>query len=407
MARRSKPLGWPRYMVDKRLSGGRTGYYWDPPSWAKNRGCPFRAEALGAEYGPAKARCDDLLNVQFDAWRRGDDSQAPRAVPGTFDWLVAVYKDSPQFRRLTVGSRADYDRALAMVADHQLKDGRRFGELNLAGVSPGAADKLHDAILSGGRGNRMRTAKLAMDVCRRAWKISWRLKSPLVPHLNPFERMGISYRPQGNRAATYEELRSFVAKADERGFRSIGTAAMIAFYWLQREEDIFLRLAWTHYRPQQAPGTVRVFHNKTDVVVDVPLYDDDGDELWPELTARLDSEPHHGTLIVMRDAPDRRRGLHLPWATSASNPVRHVQRVVRAITDAAGLSTDITFTSFRHGGHTDAADSGLSDAQIRALSGHRSATMVPLYAKRTMDQRRSGARKRLEARRTKGGNLSE
>ena len=109
----------------------------------------------------------------------------------------------------------------------------------------------------------------------------------------------------------------------------------------------------------------------------------------------------------MRDKPDRKRKVHLPWATSAVNPVRHVQRVVAKIREAAGLPAEITFTSFRHGGHTDAADAGLTDAQIRALSGHRTTAMISIYAKQTKDQRLAGARMRLEARRTKRGNLSE
>jgi hypothetical protein len=160
------------------------------------------------------------------------------------------------------------------------------------------------------------------------------------------------------RAATLEELNCFVAKADELGYRSIGTAALIAFWRLQREEDIFLRLGWSHYRPLDARDTVQILHNKTGESVDVPLYDQDGTQLWPDLMPRLDSEPRVGTLLVMRDKADRKTKVHLPWATSASNPVRHVQRVIAQIRDAAGLPPDITFTSFRHGGHTDAADAG-------------------------------------------------
>jgi hypothetical protein len=109
----------------------------------------------------------------------------------------------------------------------------------------------------------------------------------------------------------------------------------------------------------------------------------------------------------MRDKADRKGKVHLPWATSATNPVRHVQRIVAKIRDAAGLPSEITFTSFRHGGHTDAADAGLTDAQIRARSGHKTAAMISVYAKETKAQRLAGARMRLEARRTKRGNLSE
>jgi hypothetical protein len=51
--------------------------------------------------------------------------------------------------------------------------------------------------------------------------------------------MGLSYKPRKTRAATLDELNTFVSKADELGHRSMGTAALIAFWWLQREEDIF------------------------------------------------------------------------------------------------------------------------------------------------------------------------
>jgi len=60
----------------------------------------------------------------------------------------------------------------------------------------------------------------------------------------------------------------------------------------------------------------------------------------------------------------------------------------------------------RHGGNTEGADAGLSDAQLRALSGHRSADMPIIYARETMKQRRTGARMRLAERTNKGG-LSE
>ena len=321
--------------------------------------------------------------------------------------MVQQYKVSPKWQKLADGTQDDYDRVLALVSGHKLKDGRRFGELSLRSITPGAADKIHEQLLVKGNKHRQRTAKLAMDVCRRAWGVAYRSFPTIVPAQNPFSKMGLSYKPLKTRAATLEELNSFVARADELGYRSLGTAALIAFWWLQREEDIFLRLGWSHYRPSDAPDVVRILHNKTGEAVDVPLYDQDGTQLWPDLGRRLDSEPRVGTLLVMRDKPDRKSKVHLPWATSASNPVRHVQRIVGQIRDAAGLPSDITFTSFRHGGHTDAADAGLTDAQIRALSGHKTAAMISVYAKKTKDQRLAGARKRLQARRTKGGNLSE
>jgi hypothetical protein len=45
---------------------------------------------------------------------------------------------------------------------------------------------------------------------------------------------------------------------------------------------------------------------------------------------------------------------------------------VRLILRAADTDPAITFTSFRHGGLTELGDADLTDAQIRAVSRHKS-----------------------------------
>jgi integrase len=175
---------------------------------------------------------------------------------------------------------------------------------------------------------------------------------------------------------------------------------MIAFFWLQREVDILSRLAWSQYRPADAPDLVRTRHHKTGVPIDMPLLDDDGSDLWPELTARLDACERRGTLIVTRDTPDRFKQVHLPWKK------RHFLRTVSKIRKAAGIDPAIKFMGLRHGGNTEGGDANLTDAQLRALSGHKTASMTQLYTKRTVQQRREAARKRRDSR-TKGGQLSE
>ena len=67
---------------------------------------------------------------------------------------------------------------------------------------------------------------------------------------------------------------------------------------------------------------------------------------------------------------------------------------VKSIIRAAGLRDELSFTSFRHGGFTEAADADLTDAEIRAQGRHKSAKVLPRYAKRTMKQVEAGAKKR-------------
>jgi hypothetical protein len=142
-----KPQGWLKYMVARRLSEGATAYYWAPPTWAKERGCLIKPESLGTDYGAAKTRCDEVLNPHFAAWRTGNETSLELAAPfGTFDWLVSTYKDSPNYSELPDNTRRSYDGALAMVSGHKLKDGRRFGSLPIASITPGAADKLFEKL---------------------------------------------------------------------------------------------------------------------------------------------------------------------------------------------------------------------------------------------------------------------
>lgn len=408
--KKRKPPGWPNYMLPKPVNGV-IRYYWNAPSWARKRGCPIKSEALGADYGQAKARCDDVINPIFDSWRTGgqtDEAIEKRMIIGSFDWMVSIYKKQKKYTKLPVGSRDDYDRALRNVADFKLVDGRRFGSVSLKNISAPSVDRLYEKLRVNQQGlSRSRSALLEMTVCRLAWKYALRAEPALIPTLNPFVGIEIEYKPKTTRAATLSELKRFVAAADADGSMSLGTAAMIAFYWLQREEDIFMRLAWSDYCPPGKLDRVMIWHHKNhDERIPLPLFDVDGTQLWPEMTSRLESVSRTGTLIVMRDRPDPKKKVHLPWMTGGKNPMRYVQSEVRRLCRVAELPDEITFTSFRHGGHTDGADADLTDAQMRALGGHKTTAALLRYAKETDAQRQVAGRKRLNAR-TKKGDLSE
>jgi hypothetical protein len=250
---RRKPVGWPDLMTAKRLVSGSIAYYWSPPMRARKAGCPVLPEALGTDYGAAKQRCDDVLNPHYRSWLakgEGVEAGTERAMRGTFDWMVATYKVSPKYTKLPAETRSSYDRMLNMVSVLPLKDGRAFGSLTLASITPGAADKLHERIKVNPKGGeRIRTAVLAMKVCQRAWNVARRSEPKAVPSDNPFQKMDLAYKAKTTRLFQYDDLQKFVAAADAAGEQSIGTAAMIAFFWLQREIDIIGRLALVALSP--------------------------------------------------------------------------------------------------------------------------------------------------------------
>jgi hypothetical protein len=110
-------------MRSKRLKSGLTGYFWDPPTWARKGKCPVHAQALGTDYAAANQRCDEVLNPQFDAWRTGGEAGKPSAVLGSFDWMVSVYKGNPKYKDKPPKTRKDIDAALTLASKHKLTDG--------------------------------------------------------------------------------------------------------------------------------------------------------------------------------------------------------------------------------------------------------------------------------------------
>ena len=211
-------------------------------------------------------------------------------------------QNMPASRRKT---RRSYDAALALIGNHLVKDSRRVGSFSLKAITGAVVDKLYVKLLTRDDGTeRRRTVNLAMAVARRAWNVARRASADRVPLENPFERMGLKYRPKQTRPVTREELMRLVAAADAAAAPSIGTACMISFYWLLRQSDC-LKLAWGSYRPADAPDVARLVHHKTGEPVGVPLFDDDGTTLFPELCDRLDASRRLGSMIVMRDQPDR------------------------------------------------------------------------------------------------------
>ncbi|BAS00594.1 hypothetical protein BV133_3000 [Blastochloris viridis] len=215
--------------------------------------------------------------------------------------------------------------------------------------------------------------------------------------------MGLKSSTRETPTAAFDDLQAFRGKAVELGHPSLATAALIAWEWLQREKHVFGAFDVAHYRPKERPNTVRVLHPKNGEEAWIPLFDDAGVPLYPELMAELDALKREriGGLMIRRDWGDRR-----PWPTGESIDLTHMSRIVKRIIRAARLRDSLTFTSFRHGGFTESADADMTDSEIRAVSRQKSARVLPRYAKRTMKQVAAGAKKR-RATRTKTDDLSE
>jgi hypothetical protein len=407
MKPRRSALPLPRYTLRKPVNGG-WGFFFNPPTWARTAGCPLRNEPLGTDYAAAVERAETVLLPAFDSWRSGGltDAKIIGAAHGTLDWLFAEYRNDRRFTKLEHHTRQNHESGFRLVGGYVLKDGRRLGQARLSAITSPVIDAVYEKLLyvtnpDGTKRERRTTVNGAMKTCRRAWNVAARRHPGKVP-ANPFSAMGLKSSSRTTPTATYAELQAFRAKAIELGYPSLATAALIGWEWLQRKRDVFATFDVAHYRPKDRPNAVRVLHSKTGEENWIPLFDDAGAPLYPELMAELDAlkRDRIGGLMLRRDW-----GEHAPWP-SASGDLGRISQTVRKIIRAAGLRDELSFTSFRHGGFTESADADLTDAEIRAQGRHRSAHVLPRYAKRTMKQVAAGAKKRRSTR-TEGGHLSE
>jgi hypothetical protein len=411
LKRSALPL--PRYTLRKPSKHGWS-YFFNVPSWARAAGCPLHNEPLGSDYAAAVQRAETVLLPAFDSWRGGgmEAKVAPGAAYGTLDWLFAEFRSDRRFTELDMMTRRNHEAGFRLIGGYVLQDGRRFGQIRLVSIDTAVVDALYQKLLvvketdaAGNVVERERRASLnkTMASCRRAWNVAARRNPGKIPLVNPFARMGLKSSDHETPTASYVELQTFRAKAIALGHPSLATAALIAWEWLQRERDIFTSFEVTHYRPKERPNAVRVLHVKTSEENWIPLFDDAGIPLYPELMSELDAlkKDRIGGLMLRRDW-----GNQPPWPTAGSGDLALMSHKTKEIIRAAGLRDELTFTSFRHGGFTEAADADLSDAEMRAAGRHKSANVLPRYAKRTMKQVEAGAKKR-RAIRTKADNLSE
>jgi hypothetical protein len=162
----------------------------------------------------------------------------------------------------------------------------------------------------------------------------------------------------------------------------------------------------SHYRPKDHPNMVRVIDAKTSTESWIPLFDDAGVSMYPELMAELDAikRDRIGGLMLCRDWGER--GPWPTWPKPDDPDFTHMSRKVKEIIRAAGMRDELPFTSFRHGGFTEGGDAELTDREMLAQGRHTTVKVLPKYVKRTTNQIVSGTKKR-RAMRTKDGQVSE
>jgi hypothetical protein len=401
MSNKHKPADWPRYMIAKRLADGTAAYYWNPRKKDIERGFPIKREALGSDYGQARIRCDGDpkdpdnrgLNGFLDDWRaNGGADKSLDLVPsyGTVDWwLERYYRTDAFLKKVSDRSKPDYRKALKRIADippaKSVPGVNRLGQLPAKSITPAAVDKLYVRLRGGEEGTKYRSANLATDVAKKAWRVVQRRYPDLFHPTNPFVGLERIRQVTETAPTSREEAYALAFALRKIGHPHLGAAPLICFEWLQRPENVLEGyIKWPDYRPPDHPTHVQIVHHKTGDIVWHPLEDAEG-RFYPEIEDFLAELPMLGTPVVLTPGE---RGTARPYSFS------YARRIVRLAREHAGLGNHVTLTACRHGGMTELGDAELTEQGVMALSAQASPEAARLYIKRNERQRRAAARKR-------------
>ncbi len=382
-----KPIGWPRYMIAKRLASGVVAYYWNARGGDTAAGFKLHREPLGTDYAEAIKRADQL-NAHLDSWRDGRGAEKSLDVGpkyGTADWWIESYTRSPAFAKLKERTKPSYLHQLRLFTEIPTRTGGRVGDLPAKSITPAAVDKIYEALRGGKDGTKLRRANHTIDIAKKAWTVVQRTHPQQFVAANPFVGLTRFRATTAIRHATRAEAFALAAALRDYGHVHLAVVPLICFEWLQRPENILAgHLRWSDYRPGDRPQHVRIVHHKTGEVVWHPL-ETEGERFYPELEEALRMLPKIAVPIV---ATLGERGTPRPYSFS------YAKRIVREARRAAGLPEHVTMTACRHGGMTELGDAELTEQGVMSLSGHRSPEAARGYVKKTDAQRLAAALKR-------------
>jgi integrase len=305
-------------------------YLWRHPKGALY----FRRDG---RYVPLPEPTDPEFHAAYDAAKRG-----PRVVgKRTVDALVASYRRTSSFAAKADRTRQDYDKVLAYLVE-------KIGGRDVSVIT-------RPAILEAMERNRHRArfanyiAQIASIICEHAVDLGWLRQNPVK---------GVKLLKLGDGHKVWP------AKAID-AYRAAATGNALLIFELclgtgQRIGDV-LRMRWSDIED----GAIKVKQGKT------------GNELWipltPRLAVALDACPRRGLCIVAGDD---------------SRPLSY-RRAAYSFDAARGPSgtDDYTIHGLRHSTASELAEAGCTDAQIAAVTGHKSLRMVAKY-RAGSDQRR-------------------
>jgi integrase len=318
------------------------------------RSLPFLSckTVKGREYwyfrrGDVYVRLPSIEDVTFlTAYNDAMKGRAPVPTNKSFSALIQSYKRSDRFSRLSIRTKADYDKVLSVIA------------AGIGDKDPRAFQRRHVIDMRDAQAHRIRFANYAVAVMsilmEHAIDIGWRKDNPA----KGVRKLKDQIKPDAHTPWSDEARAAFEANAGPRARLiyelCIGTGQRIGDVLAMRWDDV-------------SGGDIRVVQNKTKAPLWIPM--------TGRLAAYLATVPRGGVYIA---AKNLREPLSYPNA-------RHAMAAARKGTVAAGM----TIHALRYTAAIELAEAGCTEEEIASITGHKSLQMIEKYTRGSLQRQRA------------------
>lgn len=351
-----------KYLEERQRANGQKIWVVKPPKYVQ--------DAVGAQFETFEVRSDAVTKAvavaeAYSDYKRGiqRDIHIPQ---DTVDGLVAFYKTTNEFKKLTENSKRLYQLMISTACNARVGQSNIvFGQMLLKNVSPTHSDRLYDHIKQSVSEHR------AVHVCkvlRKIWFVGKRHGK--VPS-NPFERMGLKGLEERKVLWEPDDVRKLMDFSDKHGFQSISTLILLCYDLCQRPGDM-RQLQWKHYNK----GIIRFVQEKTGTEVTIPCS--------PRLRQRLDASiaaPEDFIVVCETTQKPYDRFLYMKY--------------FRRMRIGAGLPDHLQIRDLRRTGATEMAEAGCTEDELRSVTGHQSRDVLRIYVRPTQKLAAAGIMKRF------------
>ncbi|MGH6981449.1 MAG: tyrosine-type recombinase/integrase [Stellaceae bacterium] len=313
-----------------------SGFYWEPSR--RLRALGFLPRALGSDRAEAIAMAQQLT-AEADA---SPKSAAPGR--GTIAWACLRYRGSRRWQELAPATRRGYGQCLDRIE-------ARFGTLRCAAINRVVVKRWQEKMEAKApafAAANLRVLRILMGFAK---------DEGVDVDMDNFSRLRLHTAGGNEEPWQPFEVSAYCDEARAQGRHSVALAALLALCLAQREGDV-LRLPWSAW--DAARGLVSLRQRKTGRAVAIPVL--------PVLAHALETTPKRGTIMVISEKSGRPYGEH------------HFRKVHRAICQGAGI-TGRKFMTLRHTGATWFGAAGATDDELRAVTGHKTRSVVARYVR--------------------------